>query len=289
MQLINLNQILQDTFQAIRPAALLRGIHLSYSEMGTALYTNLPMDKVIPPVLTLVLRLIYIFPEGREIHISTHQKYDDDKKSYFLRIEIKVKRISFNPNLLFKSDNNRFVLEDKGENHVIAIEWQTEETPQAEEPKPINGVAEKGISDRIESRIYNESVVTRFQTIGQNVFVQEKLKATKSRKETDFLDAVHAIISKNLDKSDFTAENLERELCISKTQLFRRLKDLTNHSTSNYIRHFRLQKAAELLGTTVLPIGDIAERVGFRELTYFSSSFSDEFHLTPKEWRKMKQ
>ena len=121
------------------------------------------------------------------------------------------------------------------------------------------------------------------------VFVQEKLKATKSRKETDFLDAVHAIISKNLDKSDFTAENLERELCISKTQLFRRLKDLTNHSTSNYIRHFRLQKAAELLGTTVLPIGDIAERVGFRELTYFSSSFSDEFHLTPKEWRKMKQ
>ncbi len=289
MHAINLNQILQDTFHAIRPAALLRGIHLLYSDMSTPCYTNLPMDEVIPPVLTLVLRLIYIFPKGREIHIVTHQRYDEDKKTHFLRIEIKVKRISFNPNLLFKSDNNHFVLEDKGKNHVIAIEWQTEALPETEIPQQTNGATEKSISDRIESRIHSEGVVTRFQAIGQNVFVQEKLKATKSRKETDFLEAIHAIILKNLDKSDFTAETLERELAISKTQLFRRLKDLTNHSTSNYIRHIRLQKAAELLETTGLPIGEIAEKVGFRELTYFSSSFSNEFHTSPKEWRKMKQ
>ena len=289
MPTINLNQILQDTFNAIRPAALLRGIELTYSEMGTPFYTNLPLDEVMPPVLTLVLKLIYIFPKGRDIHISMHQKYEADKKAYFLRIEIKVKRISFNPNLLFKSDNNRFVLEDKGENHVIAIEWLMDALPEADMPQPTNSMTEKSISNRIESHIYNEGMVSRLQAVGQNVFVQEKLKATKSRKETDFLAAVHAAIFKNLDNTDFTSEDLEHELGISKAQLFRKLKDLTYHSTANYIRHIRLQKATELLETTNLPIGEIADKVGFREVTYFSSSFSEEFDVSPKEWRKMKQ
>lgn len=283
-QSLNLEKILHDTLESLQPVAILRGIHLVFLNKEKKLYTNLPMDELLPPVITLILRLIYIFPKGRSIEVSTLHRYDSEKQTHILRIEIKVKHISFNPNLLFKSENNRFVLQEQGENHIIFIEWLSDKPIEIE-----NGQSEKSISERIESKIGTDAVVTRFEAIGKNMFVQDKLKATKSRKEADFLHTIHRIITENLDNTAFNSENLERYLGISKAQLFRKLRDLTNYSTANYIRHFRLQKAAELLETTELSIGDIAEKVGFRELTYFSSSFSEEFSVSPKEWRKMKQ
>jgi AraC-like DNA-binding protein len=287
-QSLNLEKILHNIVQSLQPIAILRGIHLTFIDNEKPLLTNLPMDEVLPPVLTLILRLIYIFPKGRSIELFTAQRYDEDKKAAFVCLNIKVKHITFNPNLLFKSENNRFTLQEQGENHIISIEWQTDMPIEAKLNHP-NSLAEKSISERIESRIETEAVVQRFEAIGKSSFIQEKLKATKSRKETDFLTEVLRIIDNNLSNTDFNSEILERSLGMSKTQLFRKLKDLTHYSTANYIRHIRLNKAADLLETTELSIGEIAEKVGFRELTYFSSSFSEEFHVSPKEWRKMKQ
>ena len=74
-------------------------------------------------------------------------------------------------------------------------------------------------------------------------------------------------------------------MTLSRTQLHRKLKALTGRSTAQYIRIRRLQKAKSLLQNTNLPIGDIADQVGYKDFSHFSRSFSQLFNQTPSETR----
>ena len=73
---------------------------------------------------------------------------------------------------------------------------------------------------------------------------------------------------------------------ISRPQLHRKLKALTNKSTSFYIRSFRLHRAKQLLQTTNLNVSEIAFEVGFANLSYFSRVFKEEFGISPLETRR---
>jgi transcriptional regulator GlxA family with amidase domain len=50
-----------------------------------------------------------------------------------------------------------------------------------------------------------------------------------------------------------------------------------------------LKKAAELLESTGMSVGEVSAAVGFNEPSYFSSSFQELFHTSPSEWRKAKK
>lgn len=253
----------------------------------------MPMDEVLAPMLGLVLRLLYILPEGHSLTIATLKRQDLESGGHFLRIEVRSKRLFFNPNLIFKPDNNRFKVEANGnETPVIFIEWPI--SGSAEPPEAVaglNGKQQLDISNQnndliLNSDFYHNKVVNRFEEFGRSAFVQDKMKAAKSRGDTDFLANVIHCIHTHLNTPDFDSSALERHMGTSKTQLFRKLKLMTGYSVSNYIRHIRLLKAAELLQTTELPIREVAERVGFHELSYFSSSFLSEFKTSATEWRK---
>jgi AraC-like DNA-binding protein len=73
---------------------------------------------------------------------------------------------------------------------------------------------------------------------------------------------------------------------MSRTQLHRKLKALTGQSTASYIRSIRLQKAKSLLENSDLPIGEIADQVGYKDFSHFSRSFYKEFGTQPNETRK---
>ncbi len=53
-----------------------------------------------------------------------------------------------------------------------------------------------------------------------------------------------------------------------------------------YLQKLRLQKAAELLCTTRLPVATIARRVGYRDVSRFGEHFKRQFHTQPGRWRK---
>ena len=73
---------------------------------------------------------------------------------------------------------------------------------------------------------------------------------------------------------------------MSRAQLHRKLKALTNKSATIFIRSIRLQKAKELLETTNMSVKEIAYDVGFSSPAYFSTSFLEEFNVNPSETRK---
>lgn len=106
------------------------------------------------------------------------------------------------------------------------------------------------------------------------------------QQEAKFLQQVDQIIIDHLNDELFDTQFLCRALTMSRTQLHRKLKALTNQSTASYIRSKRLKKAWCLLEETDMPIGDIAFEVGYKDFSHFSRSFLKEFGIQPNETRK---
>ncbi len=106
------------------------------------------------------------------------------------------------------------------------------------------------------------------------------------QKEDEFIISIREAVMANIDDENYGIPELCRDLAMSRSQLHRKLKALTDLSTSHFIRAIRLRKAKDLLLTTDLNISEVAYEVGFRNPRYFSTTFSEEFGLTPNEFRK---
>ncbi len=101
-----------------------------------------------------------------------------------------------------------------------------------------------------------------------------------------FLQKFHGLIEKEMSNAELDMEMLCRSLGMSRTQLFRKVKALTDQSPTVLIRSIRLQKGKELLATSDLTISEIAYEVGFTSLNYFSAAFFEEFGIRPSSFRK---
>ena len=101
--------------------------------------------------------------------------------------------------------------------------------------------------------------------------------------EVQFLNKVVSCIEKNIENSNFKVIYLARELGLSESQLYRKVKALTNTSTAVFIRSVRLQKAKQLLQNKEFNVAEVSYKVGFTDPSYFSRVFKDEFDCTPSE------
>jgi signal transduction histidine kinase/ligand-binding sensor domain-containing protein/DNA-binding response OmpR family regulator len=101
-----------------------------------------------------------------------------------------------------------------------------------------------------------------------------------------FLVKAEKAILEHLEEEDFSVDQLADAICLSRSQVHRKIKALTGHSTSIYIRLIRLQKAKELLTSEDINIAEVAYRVGFKSPVYFSQIFKQTFGKSPTESRK---
>lgn len=99
-----------------------------------------------------------------------------------------------------------------------------------------------------------------------------------------FLKNLNAIIARNLNNEAFDIEMLTKEIGISRSQLHRKLNALTNYSTSEYIRVYRLGEAVKLLKTGQYNIDEVGHMVGFNTHSYFSRCFKQHFNQSPKQY-----
>lgn len=103
-------------------------------------------------------------------------------------------------------------------------------------------------------------------------------------KEDKFLQSIYIAVKKNLSNSDFGPDELAQEIGLSVSQVFRKLKALTNLSTSIYIRNIRLEEAKILLVNQSATISEIAYETGFSTPTYFGKCFKEYTSFSPKEF-----
>ncbi|MCK5456921.1 MAG: helix-turn-helix transcriptional regulator, partial [Melioribacteraceae bacterium] len=99
--------------------------------------------------------------------------------------------------------------------------------------------------------------------------------------ETKFLQKVIKIIHENISNHAFGAAQLAHDLRLSESQVYRKLKAISDKSTAVFIRSIRLQKGKELIQTTENTISEIAYEVGFNDPAWFSRAFKEEFGFAP--------
>src|SRR5690606_23082214 len=109
---------------------------------------------------------------------------------------------------------------------------------------------------------------------------------TVSSTQKVFLEKVMAVVETHLDNEQFSVEQLGDEIGMSRAQTHRKIRALTNQSPSEFIRNFRLQRAAELIRQDAGNMAEIAYQVGFSSQAYFSRSFQEAFGLSPSEYKK---
>ena len=116
-------------------------------------------------------------------------------------------------------------------------------------------------------------------------WVAERIK--NKNKDVSFLDEFQDLIEKHYHDDRFRAKQCARMMKMSETQLFKRLKSLTNQGFASYLRIYRLRKAKDLIEyNQELTISEIAYDVGFTDPNYFSRAFSQIFGQSPSSYRR---
>ncbi|MHA6247120.1 hybrid sensor histidine kinase/response regulator transcription factor [Pontibacter sp. CAU 1760] len=89
------------------------------------------------------------------------------------------------------------------------------------------------------------------------------------------------IINQNINNPALSVEMLANEAGISRVHLHRKMKQLTNQTTRDFVRNIRLQQAAGLLSSKHINISEVAFAVGFTSLASFSTAFKELYGVPP--------
>lgn len=107
--------------------------------------------------------------------------------------------------------------------------------------------------------------------------------------ESEFMQQVLSCIEGHASNPEFNVKVLAGELHMSQATLYRKLKQHTDLSAVELIRHIRMTQAAFLLMETSLPVTEVAERVGFNDLPTFRKHFTDMFGVSPSKYAEDNQ
>ena len=137
---------------------------------------------------------------------------------------------------------------------------------------------------------YYAAVAKRLTTHFSNTKHMEKAAELKGSTEGIFLKKVNAVIQSHISDPDFKVDTLANAMALSRTQLFRKVKGLTQMSPQRYLRFVRLEKAKKLLQSKEkdLNVSEVCYNVGFASKSHFTRSFRKEFGFNPSEFVKSK-
>jgi signal transduction histidine kinase/ligand-binding sensor domain-containing protein/DNA-binding response OmpR family regulator len=107
-----------------------------------------------------------------------------------------------------------------------------------------------------------------------------KVKTTDEK----FLEKTEKYVKEKIADPDLSVEMISRDIGISRSQLQRKLKELTGQNPSEYIKIMRLRHAAWLLTTQKLSISEVTYATGFSALSHFSNSFRDFYGMPPSQY-----
>ena len=104
--------------------------------------------------------------------------------------------------------------------------------------------------------------------------------------DSAFLQKVERAVMDHLDDEDFSIEALGRKVGMSRSQLHRKIKALTDQSPSIFVRTLRLREAHRLLQARAGNVSEVAHQVGMSNLAHFSRSFKELFGYPPSQISK---
>ena len=84
---------------------------------------------------------------------------------------------------------------------------------------------------------------------------------------------------------ELTVEKLAGCVALSESACLRSFRQFLGITPIQYVKQFRVEKAAELLRSTRLKTGEVGLECGFSDASYFIKTFREIKHCTPREYR----
>jgi signal transduction histidine kinase/CheY-like chemotaxis protein/ligand-binding sensor domain-containing protein len=103
--------------------------------------------------------------------------------------------------------------------------------------------------------------------------------------DKEFIKDLQTVINKNLSDPDFNVEDLGKKLYMSRATIYRKINALSGKSPTEFIKSYRLKRAAQLLKSKFGSVTEVAFEVGFASRTYFTKCFKEKFHQLPSEFQ----
>jgi len=110
----------------------------------------------------------------------------------------------------------------------------------------------------------------------------------KGDKSKYLLEAIN-YISSNYNNPDISLSSIAQHLGISEGHLSHLFKRETNYTPLNFLTHYRIRKAMELLRDCRVKVYEVAGLVGYKDVTYFSATFKKVTGISPSEYQNTSQ
>jgi DNA-binding response OmpR family regulator len=212
-------------------------------------------------------------------------------------IELALKNI---PDLIISDlmmpgmDGNEFCSE-------IKSNWQTSHIPfilltaKATQESKIEGL-ETGADDYLTKPFNYEELAVRIKNlIEQRKKLREKFSkeinvradsVSSNAVDKEFVQKIIDIIENNLGNENFSSETLAEQLFVSRSQLNRKLQAITGQGPGEFIRSYKLKRAAQMILENKLSITQVAYEVGFGSPAQFTRAFKKHFNCLPSDFIK---
>lgn len=104
--------------------------------------------------------------------------------------------------------------------------------------------------------------------------------------EENIIRDITKIIEDNMANDELNVATLAEKSGMEQKQLYRKVKQLTGYSPIAYMKQLRMKKAAVLLREKQFTVSEVMYMVGYTNASYFTRCFSEEFGITPKQYRE---
>lgn len=106
----------------------------------------------------------------------------------------------------------------------------------------------------------------------------------KNTADKTFLEKLHRLIENHLDNPALNVEFLAKEMYLSRSVLYEKIKILTGQPVADYIKTYRLNRAAQIIKKGETVISEIVWKVGFKSHAHFTRAFKQRYNCTPTQY-----
>lgn len=107
-----------------------------------------------------------------------------------------------------------------------------------------------------------------------------------SPNDRKFMDKLVDLMEQNIDNGELVVDDLVRELAVSRSVFFKKLKSLTGLAPIEFIKEMRIKRAVQLIESGEFNMTQISYMVGINDPRYFSKCFKAKTGMTPTEYRE---
>ena len=134
---------------------------------------------------------------------------------------------------------------------------------------------------RLHSLIANRAKLRELFTGADRPEVQQQVRQST---ESKFLHKLTKIIDRHMADASFGTDDICQAVGMSRSQLYRKLSAVTSQSVHEFVKLYRLSRAAEMLCTNDYTVAEVANLTGFKYAQSFNRAFKEHYDCTPGQY-----